>query len=261
MDKLAFLPKATLNMDQAIDPEREAKELQEADSFDEYVEEREFHSNSGHLEFRSEAKYRDCRTWLSSALPLTVPTYVSTKAGATCVDALTRPEELKLGPLTATIVELHCGDSNIFESAFMEAFTEEFASDNEEDGDEYDYMQLDHDCAWKTIGIIDGFSPLGPSKETVMNMDDDTYAMYYEDFKDTVPLLVSNVLPGHKGSAILLSDLIRVALRKRRAEAFERLLPVMMTEKRPLTTKVGRVLHTSRIFEPRVFELIGAYLM
>lgn len=253
MNQLSFLPKATLNMRHAVPPEREAQELKEAESYDDYEEDRMFHPNSGQLEFPSEDKYHAFLKWLDDSLPLQVPTYYSTKAGATLVDALTRPEELQVGPMVATVASLNYGDSTIFEHGFLEAMSDDY-------DDDYSVTE-GPDCIWKTISIMDGVSPLGPDLDVVSHMDDGEYKTYYAKYKDTVSMLVSNTMPAQKGTAILLSDLIRAALRKRRLEAFELLVPLMMTEKRPCTTPVGRVLRSSPIYEPRVFSVISAMLM
>jgi hypothetical protein len=254
---LPFLPKTRVSMELVMPPAREEQELKEASSYNDYEEERALRPNTGHVEFANDAAYHESLDWLETTLPLTVPTYTSTKPGSKYVDALTRPHELKVGPPVTVTVMSHSGD-NCFEGSFIELWTQQREdADNEMDA----VLPEGADTIWKTIGICDGYAKIGPSCETVDDMDEYHYNMYYKDFKHAIPVMVSNMMPGEQSTAISFSDVIRAAQRKRRAEVFELLVPMIMAEKRPCTTKLGTVFRTSPIFDSNVYKLIGSMLM
>jgi hypothetical protein len=75
---------------------------------------------------------------------------------------------------------------------------------------------------------------------------------------------VSNLLEGDPNvnpSCIMMTDLINVCLRKRRAVVQEQLHMMVIAELRPNTTALGVASRTNPLFEPRLYDLIGSFLL
>lgn len=113
---------------------------------------------------------------------------------------------------------------------------------------EYVYASMQFGGEFVQVGADQEF---WHSLSTATGEDDDTKCM-------------TNLLQGDSDgnpACIMVTDLIDACLRKRRAVVQEQLHMMVIAELRPKTTPLGAARHTNPLFEPRLYGLIGAFLL
>jgi hypothetical protein len=230
--------------------EKEQKEIADAkaDPYEhawiDYEDHRLLTPNTGYVRWTDDATFRATLKYIQEVMPLNVRTYKSADP-AKRLGQFTRCEELQLTGDFITVDRISTWNGTEWEPAFVHVFTHGWNKNRSGAG----YEAHGDEC-WQTVCLFSD----GDFDEDAMEEDGKV-----PDWR-SMPAVASQMMH-NSTTAVLFTDVIAAAMRKHRERAREQVLAMIMAEKRPLTTKMGAALRASQLYERRVFNLVGAFLL